>query len=64
MSKFSESQFEVLPTSTGDSWRVRITDQDRTQYINGFDSREQADNWITNQGEAWLRSLERFAIHR
>ena len=37
MSKFSKTELEVLPTTTGDGWRVRIVEQDRTQYINGFE---------------------------
>ena len=44
MSTSNETQFEVLPTTTGDSWRVRIIEQKRTQYINGFEFRERRQN--------------------
>ena len=62
MSKSNETQFEVLPTTTGDSWRVRIIEQERTQYINGFESRTQAEHWIVNEAEIWLSELRRLAI--
>ena len=62
MSKFSKTQFEVLPTTTGDSWRVRIVEQERTQYINGFESQAQAEDWVVNEAEAWLSKLRRLAI--
>ena len=62
MSKSNKTQFEVLPTTTGDSWRVRIIEQERTQYINGFESRTQAEHWIVNKAEIWLSELRRLAI--
>ena len=62
MSKSNKTQFEVLPTTTGDSWRVRIIEQERTQYINGFESRTQAEHWVVNKAEIWLSELRRLAI--
>jgi 3-deoxy-D-manno-octulosonic-acid transferase len=62
MSNVSKTQFEVLPTTTGDCWRVRIVELERIQYINGFESQAQAEDWVMNEAEAWLNKLRRLAI--
>jgi len=64
MSALAKAICEVVPTTAGDGWRVRITERDRTQYISGFDSQEQAASWIAQEAEAWLGKLKRIAIAR
>jgi len=64
MSNLVKPDFGIERTRAGDSWRVRITEQQRTQYISGFDSEEQAASWIAQEADAWLIKLRRLAIGR
>jgi len=47
---------EAVPTPTGDGWRVFIQwVSGRMQYVSGFESLQEAEKWITNESEGWLR---------
>ena len=47
---------EAVPSPTGDGWRVFIQwVSGRMQYVSGFESRQEAEKWITNESEGWLR---------
>ena len=49
---------EAVPTSAGDGWRVLIQwVSGRMQYVSGFDSLEEAEDWITSKSERWLHAL-------
>jgi hypothetical protein len=49
---------EAVPTPAGDSWRVFIQwVSGRMQYVSGFDSLQEAEDWIMNESERWLRAL-------
>jgi hypothetical protein len=64
MSANSETLCEVEPTRAGDGWRVRIIERDRTQFINGFDSREQATRWIALEAGTWINKIRHIAMAR
>ena len=47
---------EAVPSPTGDGWRVFIQwVSGRMQYVSGFESLQEAEKWITNESEGWLR---------
>ena len=47
---------EAVPSPTGDGWRVFIQwVNGRMQYVSGFESLQEAEKWITNESEGWLR---------
>jgi hypothetical protein len=64
MSNVIKPDIGIEQTRAGDSWRVRITEPQRTQYISGFDSEEQAASWIAQEADAWLGKLRRLEIGR
>ena len=50
---------EAVPAQVGDDWRIFIQwASGRMQYISGFESLDDAENWIRNEAEGWLRALE------
>jgi hypothetical protein len=49
---------EAVPTPAGDGWRVFIQwVSGRMQYVSGFESLQEAEGWIMNESERWLRAL-------
>ena len=47
---------EAVPSPAGEGWRVFIRwVSGRMQYASGFASLQEAENWITNESEVWLR---------
>jgi hypothetical protein len=49
----------AVPAQAGDGWRILIQwVSGRIQYVNGFESRQDAENWITNDAKNWLRALD------
>jgi hypothetical protein len=49
---------EAVPTPAGDGWRVFIQwVNGRMQYVSGFESLQEAEDWIMNESEHWLRAL-------
>jgi hypothetical protein len=49
----------AVPAQAGDGWRILIQwVSGRIQYVNGFESRQDAENWITNDANNWLRALD------
>jgi hypothetical protein len=49
---------EAVPTPAGDGWRVFIQwVSGRMQYVSGFESLQEAEDWIMNESERWLRAL-------
>jgi hypothetical protein len=49
---------EAVPTPAGDGWRVFIQwVSGRMQYVSGFESLQEAEDWIMNDSECWLRAL-------
>jgi hypothetical protein len=50
---------EAVPTQVGNGWRILIQwASGRTQYINGFESLQDAEDWISNEAHRWLRAQE------
>ena len=50
---------EAVPAQVGDGWRIFIQwVSGRIQYISGFESLQDAENWIKNEARSWLRALE------
>jgi len=47
---------EAVPSPAGEGWRVFIQwVGGRMQYVSGFESLQEAEKWITNESEGWLR---------
>ena len=47
---------EAVPSPAGEGWRVFIQwVSGRMQYVSGFESLQEAEKWITNESEGWLR---------
>jgi hypothetical protein len=50
---------EAVPTQVGDGWRILIQwVSGRTQYVSGFESLQDAENWINSEAQRWLRAQE------
>jgi hypothetical protein len=50
---------EVVPAQVGNGWRVFIEwASGRMQYISGFECLQDAEDWIKNEAQGWLRALE------
>lgn len=50
---------EAVPAQAGDGWRIFIQwASGRIQYISGFESVQDAENWIANEAQNWLRALK------
>jgi hypothetical protein len=50
---------KAVPAEVGDGWRIFIQwASGRMQYISGFESLDDAENWIKNEAQGWLRALE------
>jgi hypothetical protein len=48
----------AVPAQAGDGWRVLIEwTNGRIQYVSGFESLRDAENWIANEVQSWLRAL-------
>jgi hypothetical protein len=47
---------EAVPSPAGEGWRVFIQwVSGRMQYVSGFESLQEAEKWIANESEGWLR---------
>jgi hypothetical protein len=56
---------EVVPAQVGNGWRVFIEwASGRMQYISGFECLQDAEDWIKNEAQGWLRALETVGISR
>jgi len=54
-----DAEFEIERSRDGASWRVRLSLQpDRIQYIDGFETRVDAQGWIEAQARGWLKAIE------
>jgi hypothetical protein len=63
MERLAKADCEIMPPSKADAgWQVRITALDRLQYISGFDSEEQAAQWIAEEADMWLSKLGKIAV--
>jgi hypothetical protein len=50
---------EAVPAQAGDGWRIFIQwASGQIQYISGFESLQDAESWITNEAQNWLRALK------
>ena len=50
---------EAVPAQAGDGWRIFIQwASGRIQYISGFESLQDAENWIANEAQNWLHALK------
>jgi hypothetical protein len=59
MGRDNITTLQAVPAQAGDGWRVFIQwASGRIQYISGFESLQDAENWITNQAQKWLRALD------
>jgi hypothetical protein len=48
---------EAVPAQVGDGWRIFIQwVSGRVQYISGFDSLQDAENWIKTEAHNWVSS--------
>ena len=49
---------EALPSQAGNGARILIQwASGRIQYISGFESLQDAENWVANEAQNWLSSL-------
>ena len=49
---------EALPSQAGNGARILIQwASGRIQYISGFESLQDAENWIANEAQNWLSAL-------
>jgi hypothetical protein len=49
---------KAVPAQAGDGARVLIQwASGRTQYISGFGSLQDAENWIAREAQNWLKAL-------
>jgi hypothetical protein len=49
---------KAVPAQAGDGWRVFIQwTSGQIQYISGFESRQDAENWIASEAQNWLNAL-------
>jgi hypothetical protein len=49
---------EAVPAQAGDGWRIFIQwASGRTQYINGFESLKDAENWIATKAQDWVSAV-------
>jgi len=49
---------KAVPAQAGDGWRVFIQlASGRIQYISGFESLQDAENWIATEAQNWLNAL-------
>jgi hypothetical protein len=49
---------KAVPAQAGTGWRVFIQwASGQMQYVNGFESLEDAENWIASEAESWLNAL-------
>jgi hypothetical protein len=54
----NEVKFRALPAGPAGGWRVEIwIGTDHLQYIYGFDSQFDADEWIERESEEWMNLL-------
>ena len=52
------TMLKAVPTQAGDGWRVFIQwASGRIQYISGFESLQDAENWIASEAQNWLNAL-------
>jgi hypothetical protein len=51
-------KFEIVPTKTGHGWRVLVQKPGQIQYICGFETETDADNWIRSESSGWLKALQ------
>jgi hypothetical protein len=52
------TSLEAVPAQAGDGWRIFIQwASGRVQYISGFESPEDAENWIATKAQDWLRAV-------
>jgi hypothetical protein len=52
------TSLEAVPAQAGDGWRIFIQwASGRTQYINGFESLEDAENWIATKAQDWVSAV-------
>ena len=58
MKQRNEVKFRALPAGLAGGWRVEIRiGTDHLQYIYGFDSQLDADEWIEREAEEWMKLL-------
>jgi hypothetical protein len=49
---------KAVPAQAGDGWRVFIQwASGQIQYISGFESLQDAENWIASEAQNWLKAL-------
>jgi hypothetical protein len=50
---------EAVPALAGEGWCIFIQwASGRIQYVSGFESFQDAENWIANEAQNWLRALK------
>ena len=53
------TMLKAVPAQAGDGWRVFIQwASGRIQYISGFESLQDAENWIASEAQNWLNALD------
>jgi hypothetical protein len=49
---------KAVPAQAGNGWRVFIQwASGQIQYVSGFESLEDAENWIASEAESWFNAL-------
>jgi hypothetical protein len=52
------TMLKAVPAQAGDGWRVFIQwTSGQIQYISGFESLQDAENWIASEAQNWLNAL-------
>ncbi|MDP2410314.1 MAG: hypothetical protein Q8M26_08510 [Pseudolabrys sp.] len=52
---------EIVFLPIGNGWRVRISDGNHLQFISGFETQSDAEQWVRTSARAWLAKLETVA---
>ncbi len=57
--KQEEVEYRSLPAGPNGGWRVQIRfGVDHIQYIYGFDTEFEANEWIEREANNWMKSLD------
>ena len=51
---------ELVAVPSGDGWRVRILSEGRLQFIEGFDTKSSAEEWIRAAASDWIAKVAAF----
>lgn len=56
--QLEKSGVEVTTMPIGNGWRVRIFDGRHLQFVSGFNTKRDAEDWIRKSSQLWLSNLD------